>query len=43
MYKREGLAEKNVCCPQRSLLDFKVKQRAAEKATGAELKETRRR
>jgi hypothetical protein len=43
MYKREGLAEKNVCCPKQSLLEFKVKQRAAEKATGAELKETRRR
>ncbi|KAA8894087.1 hypothetical protein FN846DRAFT_975990 [Sphaerosporella brunnea] len=43
MYKHEGLAEKNVCCPKKPLLELKVKQRAAEKGTGAELMETRRR
>lgn len=43
MYKREGLAAKNVCCPQESLLKLKLKQRADEKATGAEIQETRRR
>ncbi|KAI5786737.1 hypothetical protein FPQ18DRAFT_234954, partial [Pyronema domesticum] len=31
MYEREGLAEKNVCCPKESLLRLKIKQRADEK------------
>jgi len=43
MYKRKGLAEKNVCCPQKSLLELKIKQRADEKATGAEILATKRR
>ncbi|KAF8542048.1 hypothetical protein BDD12DRAFT_826493 [Trichophaea hybrida] len=43
MYKREGLASKNVCCPKESLLKLKMKQRAEEKATGAEVQKTRRR
>jgi hypothetical protein len=41
MYEREGLAEKNVCCPKESLLRLKIKQRADEKATGAKMMETR--
>jgi hypothetical protein len=43
MYKRKELAEKNVCCPQKSLLELKIKQRADEKATGAEMLATKRR
>jgi hypothetical protein len=43
MYKREGLAEKNVCCPKESLLRLKIKQRTEDKGPGAEIRETRRR
>ncbi|TGZ84471.1 DUF1903-domain-containing protein [Ascodesmis nigricans] len=34
MYQREGLAEKNVCCPKRPLLELKMKQRAQERGFG---------
>lgn len=41
MYAREGLAAKNVCCPKEALLILKMRQREAEKTTGAEMRETR--
>lgn len=34
MYQRQGLAEKNVCCPKRPLLELKMKQRAQERGHG---------
>ncbi|KAI5780526.1 hypothetical protein EDC01DRAFT_620453 [Geopyxis carbonaria] len=43
MYKREGLAAKNICCPKKNLLELKLKQRAQAGSSEAQLQSTKMR
>jgi hypothetical protein len=43
MYKRQGSDAQSACCPKKSLLDLKLKQRSEDKSSGAEVVEGKKR